>query len=215
MDFTVPSPPAPNISQSGNTLLFTWGSISGGPSGILGYIIEYRTGEVPVWKNAKTQSASLLQSAGFSAAAAVPASDVVTGNSFQVAGLPSGTVMVRMRAVSGAGQAGPASESTKVLLGAGLEEGLSQVSNYPNPFDSRKEKTTIHFTLDKTAEVSITIYSVFGRTVKSLSVAGGAGSNEVIWDGTDESGRKVSKGLYLAVIEAGGTKVIQKIGVIH
>jgi hypothetical protein len=216
MDFTIPGAPAPNISQSGQTLLLTWGTISAGPSGIMGYLVEFRTGEVPLWKNAKTGVKSLVQTvSSLSPQDSVPLSDVVTGNSFQVANLPSGTIYVRMRAVTGAGQAGPASDPVKLLLGGGQDDGITDVSNYPNPFDSRKEKTTIHFGMGSGGEATVTIFSIYGRLIRSLNVGGVAGSNEVVWDGTDESGTKVSKGMYLAVIEGGGSKIVHKIGVIH
>ncbi|MFH2202830.1 MAG: FG-GAP-like repeat-containing protein [Elusimicrobiota bacterium] len=216
VDFTVPTAPAPNISVSGGTLLFTWSGIVAGPSGIKGYLIEYRTGEVPVWKNVKTGGGAIAQSvSSIRPAVAVADKDVVTGNSYQATGLPKGTLYFRMRAVTGAGQAGPASDPKKLLVGVTGTESISQVSSYPNPFDSRKEKATIHYSLGTTSEVSIEIYSVYGRLVRSLSGTGNPGSNEVVWDGTDDGGAKVSMGIYLAVVEVGGEKTILKIGVKH
>ena len=102
-------------------------------------------------------------------------------------------------------------------MGGLPKDGLDKdtASNYPNPFDSRKEDTTFNFQLRQSADFSIKIYSVYGRLVKELNTNGIAGSNEIRWDGTDDSGRKVSKGLYLAVVESGGAKVILKVGVIH
>ena len=53
----------------------------------------------------------------------------------------------------------------------------------------------------------------------ALGMPGGQfGVNNVEWDGTDSSGNKVSKGGYIAVIQAKGDKVVsvkRKIGVIH
>jgi len=42
-----------------------------------------------------------------------------------------------------------------------------------------------------------------------------AGTNSTAWDGTDDSGRKVSKGIYILDVSAGGGKTQWKIGVIH
>ena len=100
---------------------------------------------------------------------------------------------------------------------------ISSVSNYPNPFDSRKEKTTITYLLNGDSEVSIKIYDLFGYKVAEFSYAAGTpggsfGVNNVEWDGTDGSGQRVSKGGYVAVIQAKGDKVVsvnRKIGVIH
>ncbi|MFH1429498.1 MAG: FlgD immunoglobulin-like domain containing protein, partial [Candidatus Margulisiibacteriota bacterium] len=98
----------------------------------------------------------------------------------------------------------------------------SEVSNYPNPFDSRKNGTTkINFTLNQPAAVKIRIYDLLGYLVQEIGAEGIAGSNNnIVWDGTDAEGRKVTQGMYLAVIEAEGYngdkgKVIRKIGVIH
>lgn len=105
---------------------------------------------------------------------------------------------------------------------------ISDVINAPNPFDSRKagiEGTTqISFTLTTDSNVSITLYDLFGRRVRDWSFhagdAGGRqGTNQLLWDGTNESGRKVAKGGYLAQIEVEGSSgvatVLLKIGVIH
>ena len=77
------------------------------------------------------------------------------------------------------------------------------------------------------AQVDITIYDLLGYRVMAWSFPAGSpggeqGPNTVPaggWDGTNESGQKVSKGGYLAQIKVGGSKgsttVIRKIGVIH
>ncbi len=71
---------------------------------------------------------------------------------------------------------------------------------YPNPFDYR---TTIPFVLSDPQTVSLSIYDALGRTVARL--AGDewrtAGAHEVVWDGTDGSGRSVASGTYLVVLE--------------
>jgi hypothetical protein len=222
MDFTIPTAPAPNATAGNNTILITWGTVAAGPSGILGYLVEYQTGDSPQWRNAKNGG---LSPAGFAAqevqlAAAVASTDVVTGNSFQAGGIAQGTVLLRMRTVSGAGVASAPSNTIKLQLGPLPDDGIANVSNYPNPFDSRKTQTTIHYALGAPADVSIKIYSVFGRLIKESNYSPGAnggqvGSNNVTWDGTDDSGRKVSKGIYIGVIQSGGAKEIIKIGVIH
>ncbi|MDD5457704.1 MAG: DUF559 domain-containing protein [Candidatus Margulisbacteria bacterium] len=96
--------------------------------------------------------------------------------------------------------------------------------NVPNPFDSRKENTTIYYTLAENCNVDMSIYSIFGYLVKRWRFMpgenGGKTSNAIPWDGTNELGDKVSKGVYLLVVHAvsasGQSIVIKnKIGVVH
>ena len=105
---------------------------------------------------------------------------------------------------------------------------ISDVTNYPNPFDSRKGglegQTQIAYRLDKNAPVTVTLYDLMGFRVRRWQFSAGQnggreGSNVFPWDGTNEMGQKVSKGGYLAQIEVdlpGATvTVIRKIGLIH
>ncbi|MGE5621256.1 MAG: FlgD immunoglobulin-like domain containing protein [archaeon] len=66
--------------------------------------------------------------------------------------------------------------------------------NYPNPFNP---STVIGYYLPYDAEVSLTIYDVLGRQVRSLiNQHQSAGKHYVKWDGSDGSGRRVSGGIY-------------------
>ncbi len=74
--------------------------------------------------------------------------------------------------------------------------------NAPNPFHPA---TTIRFDLPRRAPVSLRIYDVAGRLVRSL-VAGSAleaGRHEAAWDGRSESGQTVGAGLYFYRLQAG------------
>ena len=131
----------------------------------------------------------------------------------------------RIRAFDAAGSPSAWSGVSDAVFVGNLEDldTISSVSNYPNPFDSRKEKTTITYLLKQDSEVTISIYDLFGFKVKEMSYPVGTeggkfGVNNVEWDGTDSGGNKVSKGGYIAVVQAKGDKVIsvkRKIGVIH
>ena len=71
---------------------------------------------------------------------------------------------------------------------------------YPNPFNS---STTIIYnrTLDTDREVIIEIYNLLGELVKSLPIKKiKERSLQIIWDATDNSGNKVSSGIYFACI---------------
>ena len=78
-----------------------------------------------------------------------------------------------------------------------LDFALSQ--NYPNPFNPT---TTIAYTLQKATDVTLTVYNMMGRKVKTLvSERIGAGANSVQWDGTDAAGQKVMSGIYFYKLE--------------
>ena len=66
--------------------------------------------------------------------------------------------------------------------------------NYPNPFNPT---TRIEFTLEQASEVRLDVYNVLGQRIKTL-LEGYLpnGSHEAEWDGTTESGAKVSSGIY-------------------
>jgi hypothetical protein len=87
---------------------------------------------------------------------------------------------------------------------------ITDVSNAPNPFDSRKGglagQTRISYVLSQDASVRVTIYDLLGFRVRRWDFSAGqnggqSGSNFFMWDGTNEAGQKVSKGGYLAQIE--------------
>lgn len=101
-----------------------------------------------------------------------------------------------------------------------FSEGFKALTNYPNPFDSRVQATTILFSLETDSVVSARIYDLFGNIVRDYNFgAVGRGPNRLVWDGTNESGDKVAKGGYICVMEIANdrTRVLasRKIGVIH
>ena len=70
---------------------------------------------------------------------------------------------------------------------------LSQ--NHPNPFNP---ETTIEYQLSQSSHVAITIYNTIGQSIRTLyDGQQNAGVYELIWDGKDNSGRKVGSGIYL------------------
>ena len=73
------------------------------------------------------------------------------------------------------------------------EYGLSQ--NYPNPFNP---ETTIQYQLPEDGRVSLVIYNMMGQKVRTLlSGEKEAGYHQVVWDGCDDRGMKVSSGIYV------------------
>ena len=84
--------------------------------------------------------------------------------------------------------------------GAAEFEGLQAA--YRNPFDPGTEPTQLMFSLTRSADVSLRIYSVSGRLVHQADLAAAAGPNVLTWDGRDQSGDLVSNGVYLAQMTA-------------
>ncbi len=73
--------------------------------------------------------------------------------------------------------------------------------NYPNPFNPT---TIISFMLEKPAQTQITIYNILGQRVNTLlNDYRPTGEQAVIWNGTDESGKDVSSGVYFYAIQSG------------
>jgi len=82
-----------------------------------------------------------------------------------------------------------------------LPRAYALADNYPNPFNPQ---TTIAFDLPESENVRLMVYDIKGRMIKELvSMPMEAGSHTVIWNGTDQSGRRVASGVYFYQINAG------------
>jgi galactose oxidase-like protein/flagellar hook capping protein FlgD len=79
----------------------------------------------------------------------------------------------------------------------------------PNPFHS---STAIHFDSNHSGHVALRIYDVRGRLVRMLlSGFRPAGSNAVSWDGRDDTGKRVSAGVYLCQLDHDGGSATRKL----
>lgn len=78
--------------------------------------------------------------------------------------------------------------------------GYELQSNYPNPFNPQTE---ISYTLPEKCRVSIDVYDMTGRLVKTLfSGQAAQGEHQVVWKGVDNSNRTVSSGIYIYKLRA-------------
>jgi hypothetical protein len=85
---------------------------------------------------------------------------------------------------------------------------LALHQNHPNPFNP---STTISFTLPERERLSLSIYDVKGRLVKTLvDEMVGEGNQERIWDGKDASGSQVGSGVYFYRLTAGDKTLTKK-----
>jgi hypothetical protein len=80
--------------------------------------------------------------------------------------------------------------------------------NHPNPFNP---STTISFTLPERARVTLLIYDVQGRLLRTLvDDMVGEGYQERMWDGKDASGSQVGSGVYFYRLTAGDKTLTKK-----
>jgi hypothetical protein len=82
------------------------------------------------------------------------------------------------------------------------------VDTSPNPFAS---SVRIRYSLELEAPVSISVYDVAGRKVRSLITARRLpGTHCCQWDGRDADGLAVSSGVYWCVLKAGPSRITRK-----
>lgn len=81
-----------------------------------------------------------------------------------------------------------------------LPNGFILSQNFPNPFNPR---TTLRYHLSESSLVSLKIYDVLGREIKSKEMGTQTpGWQSVYWDGLNGSGQQVVAGVYLARLTA-------------
>jgi hypothetical protein len=82
--------------------------------------------------------------------------------------------------------------------------------SYPNPFNPT---TTIEFYLASGTKVTLAIYDVAGRRVRTLisDAFTEAGVHKVDWSGKDDGGRKLASGVYFASFRAEGQVEARKL----
>lgn len=79
----------------------------------------------------------------------------------------------------------------------------------PNPFYNTTE---IAFSLERDCRVIMSVYNMQGQLVRiPVSSNLRAGTHVYAWDGCRENGARVSPGVYIVVLDAGGKKLSQKV----
>jgi hypothetical protein len=116
-----------------------------------------------------------------------------------------------------AGNEGDASSVENTYAGIADTEDLPTVfalsQSQPNPFTAR---TSIRFDLPEPGLVSLTVYDVGGRLVRTLTdQRWTAGRHSVVWHGDDEWGSPVASGVYMILMEAGDFTDTKKMMVLH
>ena len=122
------------------------------------------------------------------------------------------TYSYRIRAVDDSGNWSDYSEvvqlSTLYSDNVDIANDFMLHQNYPNPFNPTTE---IKYDLPEDSFVSISIYDIMGRKIKSLSNANQtAGYHFLQWDATNDIGEGVSPGMYIYTIQAGEYRSTKK-----
>jgi len=104
-----------------------------------------------------------------------------------------------------AGNEGEASSVENTYAGVGDIEDLPTIfalrQNHPNPFEA---KTSIRFDLPEPSSVSLTVYDVSGRLIRTVTDQRWTpGRHSIVWQGNDDEGSLVGPGIYFLRMEAG------------
>ncbi len=104
---------------------------------------------------------------------------------------------------------------TDVVTGVGVSEAPTVarlLRNYPNPFNP---VTRIRFTLDRSAQVSLRVFDVQGRAVRTLFDSYlSSGPRVVDWDGRDDRGHALASGTYFLRLQGGGTYLTRTVNLV-
>jgi photosystem II stability/assembly factor-like uncharacterized protein len=132
------------------------------------------------------------------AGGAIPASDVVTNLSpLKDWPGPDSMFVIQTNAVS------VIDEKTDLL-----PKSLSLEQNYPNPFNA---ETTIGYNLFKDSDVSLKVFDVLGREIKTLvSMYQRAGYRKAVWNGRNQQDDYVGSGIYFAILHVGQQRLSRK-----
>jgi hypothetical protein len=78
-------------------------------------------------------------------------------------------------------------------------ESFSLYQNYPNPFNP---STNINYSLNKPAEVSLSIFDIAGRELATFTQGfQTAGQYQIVWNGKNSQGSLVSTGVYFCRLQ--------------
>ncbi|MBS1686756.1 MAG: type IX secretion system sortase PorU [Bacteroidetes bacterium] len=93
-----------------------------------------------------------------------------------------------------------AEDNTEFIVEASAKLALKHVYNYPNPFTTHTEFMFEHNRPGQELKIQVQIYSVSGHIVKTIQedvVASGYRVDDLHWDGLDDYGDKIGKGVYI------------------
>ncbi|MBI5574363.1 MAG: hypothetical protein HY919_07425 [Elusimicrobia bacterium] len=218
---TAPGKPVPSTYLSGvpaTQYTVNWGFSIDPESGVSAYEVQEKEDSSPVWKWYDVNGDGLTSNP----------SDPHTLSSDKIQGGITKLVVLgkkfghfyayRVRTQNRANSWSEWSDTSVFAPTSEVSDGLSQLSNFPNPFNPNSQTTTIAYVLKNSADVEIDIYDLIGDIVKRINIPAGtpgaiSGPNGVSWDGKNGIGKTVDIGAYICVVKYGSTKLKTKIGV--
>lgn len=117
---------------------------------------------------------------------------------FQLPPMEPGSHTLTLRAWDAVNNSNEARLEFRVVNDADLV--LEHVLNYPNPFTTNTQFWFSHNHPGEELAVTVQVYTVSGKLVKTLKrtiFSTGNRSSEVNWDGRDEYGSKIGRGVYI------------------
>jgi Peptidase family C25/FlgD Ig-like domain len=96
---------------------------------------------------------------------------------------------------------------TEFFVATDAKAALSHVLNYPNPFTTNTRFQFEHNLTNQNLKVRVSVYSVSGRLVKTIDedvMADGYRITDIKWDGKDDFGDDLARGVYLYKVKLTG-----------
>lgn len=121
---------------------------------------------------------------------------------FPLKDLPTGTYTVKAKVWDVANNTNEGTTEFMVVNGEDVK--LQNVYNFPNPFSTNTRFTFEHDMAGQQSRVVVNIYTVTGKIVKSVEQSLTFSGNrcfELNWDGKDDFGQKLGRGVYLYKIK--------------
>lgn len=116
---------------------------------------------------------------------------------YQLSGLKEGGHQLQLLAFDNLNR--PAVTSINFTVNKGKDLVISQFLPYPNPM---KKSGYFTFTLSDAADVKLSIYTIRGRKIKTISATAVKGYNQLLWDGRDEDGDYLANNTYFIKLTA-------------
>ena len=91
-------------------------------------------------------------------------------------------------------------DNTEFIVASSAKLALKHVYNYPNPFTTHTQFMFEHNRPGQELKIQVQIYSVSGKLIKTIQedvVATGYRIDDLRWDGLDDYGDKIGKGVYV------------------
>lgn len=125
---------------------------------------------------------------------------------FQLRNLSTGNHQIKFKAWDTYNNLSEASLSFNVVTDNGIT--LNHVLNYPNPFVNYTEFWFEHNRPNEPLNVQIQIFTISGKLVKTINSSiqtSGTLSREITWNGLDDFGAKIGKGVYIYKLKVAST----------